>query len=422
MSASATAASPEADLRRYRIAQAASTFGSTLTGTAVSVVAVVGLGAGPHEVSLIVTSALLPPLVLGPAAGVLLDRVSRPRRLLLAADLVATAAVLCCAAAMSAGVLTVAGLAALSIVLGMARVVIEGLYFAHLTTLGVAELGRARAGLQSTAMVSRSVGASVAGPLVATVGAATMFACDAVTYLFSAYCLTRLTAPDRRPTEQRRGFGREFFAGVRALRGHTLLVALAVYLLAGGTASGGITALRAVFLLDEVALPVAVYGIPAVVATLFSAAGALVTPRVHARAVPARRVLSAAVLGGAIGTAVLPMATGPTAAVLLAACLGAAVPMFFGAVLNIALVTVMGEGVGEGYFARVGALLATGTTAANLFGAVVGGVLGERCGARTGIWVFVAVDLVAAVAFLLVVGRAPTGRDSRDESITKVAP
>ncbi|MCM6776768.1 MFS transporter [Nocardia sp. CDC159] len=421
MTASAIAASPGADLRTYRVAQAASTLGSTLTATAVSVVAVVGLEAGPHEVSLIVAAGTIPPLVLGPVAGVLLDRVSRPRRLMLGADLVAATAVLCCAAAMTAGVLTVAGLAAQSFVLGLARVVIEGLYFGHLRTLGVADIGRARAGLQSTTMIARSVGASAAGPLVASVGAAAMFACDAVSYLVSAYCLTRLRAPDRRPIRQRCGFGREFLDGVRALRGHPLLAALAMYLLAGGAASGGVTALRAVFLLDEVSLPVAVYGIPAVVATLAGAAGALLAPRVHARAVPARRVLSVAVLGGAVGTAALPLAAGPMPAVLLAACLGAAVPMFFGAVLNIALVTVVGEGVGDGYFARIGALLSTGTTAASLFGAVLAGVLGERCGTRIGIWAFVVADLLAALAFLLIVGRAPTVHDSTDDSIVKVA-
>ncbi|WP_433576170.1 MFS transporter [Nocardia brasiliensis] len=421
MSTSATVASPEADLRRYRVAQAASTFGSTLTGTAVSVVAVVGLGAGPHAVSLIVTSAMIPPLVLGPAAGVLLDRVRRPRRLLIAADLVAAAAVLCCAATMGAGVLTVTGLAALSFVLGLARVVIEGLYFAHLATLGITDLGRARAGLQSTTMLTRSIGASVAGPMVTTIGAAAMFAGDALTYLFSAYCLTRIDAPDRRQTAPRGGFSREFRDGVTALRSHPLLAALAMYLLVGGAAAGGTAALRAVFLLDEVALPVAVYGIPAVVATLCAAAGALLAPRLHARAVPARQVLAVTVLGGAVGTALLPMATGPTTVLLLAACLGAAVPMFFGAVLNIALVTVMGDGVGDGYFARVGALLATGTTAANLLGALLGGVLGERFGARTGIWAFVVVDLVASLVFLLIVGRAPAARDSVADSMAKVA-
>ncbi|MFB8007027.1 MFS transporter [Nocardia sp. NPDC056000] len=414
-------AAPEADLRRYRIAQAASTFGSTLTGTAASVVAVVGLGAGPHAVSLIVLSAMLPTLVFGPFAGVFLDRVSRPRRMLLATDLVAATAVLAVAAAMFAGALTVAGLATLSLILGMTRVVFEGVYFAHLNTLMVADLGRARADLQSTTMLSRSVATSVAGPLVASVGAAAMFACDAVSYLFSAYCLIRLEAPDRRAVEQRDRFDREFLDALRVLRGHPLLAALTMYLLVGGMAAGGVSALRAVFLLHEVALPVAVYGIPAVVATLSSAGGSLLAPRLHTRGVPPRRVLSVAVFGAALGAIALPIATGPAVAVLFAAALGAAVPMFFGAVLNIALVTVLCDGVGDGYFARIGALLATGTTAAGLVGALLGGEVGERFGARTGIWVFVAADLVAAVIFLATVGRTTTGSDNDVEPIPEVA-
>ena len=48
------------------------------------------------------------------------------------------------------------------------------------------------------------------------------------------------------------------------------------YLLVGGVAAGGIAAQRAVFLLDDAELPVALYGVPAVAATLLGAAGALV--------------------------------------------------------------------------------------------------------------------------------------------------
>lgn len=402
-----TSTSPDADLRRYRVAQAASTLGSALTGTAVSVVAVVGLGAGPRAVSIIVACGMLPPLVLGPAASVLLDRVRRPRRLLLIADLLAATAVASCAAAMVAGVLTVAGLAALSIVLGVVRVVLEGLYFGHLSTLGITDLGRARAGLQSTTMVSRAVGASAAGPAIAALGAAALFACDAISYLISAYFLTRITAPDRRPVPPRRGFGREFLDGVQALRGHRLLAALALYLLVGGAASGGIAALRAVFLLDVVALPVVVYGIPAVVALLCSAVGALVATRIRTRSLPTRRVLAIAVIGGALGTTALPLASGPTPAVLLAACLGTAIPMFFGALLNIALVTVMGEAIGDTYFARVGALLATATTATHLLGALLGGLLGEHLTPRTALWTFIIADLIASLTFLLITTRTP---------------
>ena len=142
--ATAAAGRGTSDLRLYTIAQAASTFGSVLTSTAVAVAAVVVLHAGAHEVSLIVAGGMVPPLVLGLVAGVLLDRVTRPRRMLITADLLAALAVAACAAAASADALTVAWLAALSCVLGVVRVVVEGLYFAHLHTMGITDLRSAR--------------------------------------------------------------------------------------------------------------------------------------------------------------------------------------------------------------------------------------------------------------------------------------
>ena len=110
-------------------------------------------------------------------------------------------------------------------------------------------------------------------------------------------------------------------------------------------------------------------------------------------------------VAAAAGTAALPMAGGSTVTVLVAACVGTAVPMFFGSAINIALVTVVGEDIGDGYFARVSALITTGATLANLLGALLGGVLGERIGARAGIWAFVGLDLVAVVVLAVVVGR-----------------
>src|SRR6266480_3686784 len=94
------------DLRTYLAGQTASAFGSTLTATATSVVAVISFHAGPQMVSLIVTCATLPALMFGPICGVLADRVTRPRRMLLILDLVCGGAVFACAAATVTGLLT----------------------------------------------------------------------------------------------------------------------------------------------------------------------------------------------------------------------------------------------------------------------------------------------------------------------------
>ena len=406
-------ASAAPDLRLYMIAQSASTFGSVLTSTAVA--AVVVLHAGAHEVSLIVASGMLPPLLLGPVAGVLLDRVTRPRRMLIRADLLAALAVAACAVAAYADALTVAWLAGLSCTLGVVRIVVEGLYFSHLRTLQIADLGRARATLQSTTMLSRSAGASLGGPLVAAAGPTAMFVGDVLTYLFSTCCLMRLTSADHREVHRRArpGVTAEFLDGMQVLGRHSLLAAVTGYLLVGGVAAGGIAAQRAVFLLNDAELPVALYGVPAVAATLLAAVGALVAPRVLARGVSPTRMLLVGQLAAAAGTAMLPMADGSTPTVLVMACLGAAVPLFFGAGVNIALVTVIGEDIGDGYFARVSALIATGATLANLIGALLGGVIGDRIGARAGIWAFVALDLAAVVVLAVVVGRGGRGRRGR---------
>ena len=134
-------------------------------------------------------------------------------------------------------------------------------------------------------MVSRSAGASVGGPLVTAVGTAGVFVGDVLTYLFSTWCLLRLRSEDRREVQRsaRPSVAAEFVDGVRVLGRHTVLAAMLGYLLVGGVASGGITAQRAVFLLDEAQLPVALYGVPAVAATLLGAAGALLAPRALAR-------------------------------------------------------------------------------------------------------------------------------------------
>jgi len=185
------------------------------------------------------------------------------------------------------------------------------------------------------------------------------------------------------------------------------------YLLVGGVASGGIAAQRAVFLLNDAGLPVALYGVPMVVATLLAAAGALLAPRVLARGVSPTRMLLVGELAAAAGTAVLPMAGGSTLTVLIAACLSAAVPMFFGAMISIALVTVVADDIGDGHFARVSALITTVATLVNLFGALLGGVLGDRIGARAGIWAFVGLNLVGVVVLFVVVGRRSRGGRGR---------
>ncbi|GAB2678505.1 MFS transporter [Thalassiella azotivora] len=404
------------DLRLLLVGQVGSVFGGTLTATATSVVAVVALGAGPRAVAAIAAAALLPALLLGPVAGVLLDRVDRPRRWLVGADLAGAAAVGAAAVAGLTGNLTVPALAVLAAALGCTALVHEGLYFSHLTGLGVRDLGRARGRLQSGELVSGSAAAALAGPVAAAVNAATLFVGGLVTHLLSALCLLRITAPDRReasPTPP--GSVRQELAdGVRAVRGHPVLAAFVSYVAVSGVALAGVGALRALFLLGTAGMPVALFTVPAVVATLLGAAGALLAPRLMDRGTSARALVTCTLPVGSVALLVLPTAGGSTAWVLTAATIALGVPAFVGALANIGLVTIVAEDVGDRFFARVGALLGTVSTGAGVVGALGAGLLAERVGVRPAITWLVLLDLVAVVLLVVMARRSrggePAGR------------
>jgi MFS family permease len=392
------------DLRIYLVGQAASAFGSTLTATATSVVAVAGLHASPLQVSLVAASATLPALLFGPMCGVLADRVTRPRRMLLLIDVFCGGVVLACAGAAFTGLLTIGWLCATAFLLGLAQIVLTALYFSHLRSLDdVRDLGAARGRLQSSEMLSKSLAASVAGPLVAALGAGLLFFLDAFSYLISAACLRRLRSPDRRPAvaPTRMGVLREMRAGVSMIRAHLLLAGFMVYAFAANVAGSGSTALRAVFLLDTLRLPVALYTVPTVAATLLGAFGSLLAPRLHARGLTWRRLLLLSLPAGSVSALALPSAGGPVWLVLAGVTAGIALPVFFGAAMNLAFVAVLSDDIGDEFFGRVTTLLITCVTLASTLGALLGGVLGERFGARNGIWLCQALDLLAVAMFLV---------------------
>jgi MFS family permease len=407
------------DLRLYLAGQAASVFGSGLTATASSVVAVINLHATPREISLIVVSTTLPALLFGPICGVMADRIIRPRRMLVLIDLLCGGVVLACAAAAFTGALTIALLCAVSFLIGLAEIVVFALYFTHLRSLDdVENVGAARGRLQSSEMISRAVAGTIAGPLLATLGAPLLFFLDSLTYVFSASCLRALRSPDRRSSkpEPRAGILREMRAGVSVIRAHPLLSAFAAYAFLLNVATQGTLAQRALFMLDTLHLPVALYSAPMVAATLLGAVGSLAAPKLLERGQSPRRLLLACSLAAVLATLALPLAGGPLWVVLALVTIGIGLPVFFGAAGNLALITILSDDIGDEYFGRMTTLLTSVVTLASAIGALLGGVLGEQFGVRNGIWLCQAIALVAVTVLLVSVrrGRARAGDSPAD--------
>jgi MFS family permease len=404
------------DLRLYLWGQTASAFGSTLTGTATSVVAVTVLHAGPRQIALIVASATLPALLFGPILGVLADRVARPRRTLILVDLACGGTMLGCAAAAFGGLLNILILSATAFLLALSQVVLEALYFSHLRSLDVENLSRARGKLQSSELLSRSIAGSVAGPLVAAVGATLLFFLDALTYLMSALSLRALRSPDAReaPTQPRTGLLREMRAGMTVVRANRLLMAYTAYAVLGNIALSGASAQRAVFLLDTLRLPVALYSIPSVAAALLAAAGSLLAPRLSHR-LTHRQLLLISLPAIAVFGCAFPAAQGPLWLAMIAVVVGTGLPTFFGAAANLALIGVLSDDIGDEFFGRISSLLLSATTFAGTVGALLGGVVGERFGVRGGLWLCQAIVVLAGVIFVIQTRR---GRPDRPTPLT----
>jgi predicted MFS family arabinose efflux permease len=405
------------DFRLFWLGQTGSVFGSLFTTTATGLVAVRFLRATPAQTGLLVAAASVLPLLAGLPVGALADRLSRPRRALIGCDLIGMTAVGLLACGLWFHWATIWWLIALNTVLGGVTLVVETVYFIHLRSI-VAEdsLAASRARLQSTEYGAGALGRALAGPLVALSGGAAAFLIDAVSYLVSAACLSRLRAPDARRADGG-GTARSsggLFAGMRLVAGDSFLRPLMTYLAWQGLAAGATSALTAQFLIRVLALPTDLYGVPFVLTGVCGLAGSLTAARIVRRGVAVRFMATGGFVASTITAALLPFARGPVAvAVILAGC-GIALPVFFGAIANIGLTSALTIQVPERVLGRALASVQTLLTLVQVTGAIAGGVLADRIGIHPALWLatFVSIGGLGLAVPLVRAGRKAPASDA----------
>ncbi|GGQ88058.1 MFS transporter [Kitasatospora griseola] len=378
------------DLTLYWWGQTASTVGSLFTAVALPVVAVVHLDASPGQISLIGAAATLPALLFGLPAGVLADRIARPRRALILLDTISALAIAVVAAGLAGDVVSIPWLIALALVSGSVSVVTEVVYFLHLNQVVEAGgLTKARARLQSGQFGAGLIGRLAAGPAIVAFGTATALAIDAVSYLLSAAVLLamRPAAPlERIPRSGRTTFLRDALAGGRILFGNRFYRALMLLLTVPIFTGAGTGALGGIYLLHTLRVPTGVYGLVGMVAGLLGLLGSTLAGRILSPHRDARRVIVLCYAASSLCALLYPAAGGPLPLALVVAGLGIGVPALFGAVSNVALSPVLVAETSEEALGRVTATLHVYAGALGLLGALAGGLLGDRLGVRPAIW------------------------------------
>jgi MFS family permease len=385
--------SAKRDLSLYWWGQTTSAFGSVFSAVAMPIIAVVYLGASPVQMGLISAAAIVPMMLFSLPAGALADRIRRPRRTLMLLDLVSALAVGALAAGVATHSATIAWLIGLNMVGGLTSVLLEVIYFLHLNQLaGAPNIGTARARLQAGAYGAAMLGRLLVGPAIVLAGPASALSVDAISYLLSIAALLGMTpAEPVRPAPRPESGGglratlREMGGGLSFFVGDAFHRSVLIFLLVPSTAMAGAGVLTAPFLLRVVHVPTAAYGTLFIGSSLLGLAGSKVAGRVLGPGHDPRRVLLITFTAGAVCSLLLPLSFGPLPVAAACAALGLAVPVFFGAITNVALSPVLVADVEEGAMGRTMAMLQLFGAASGLIGSLGGGLLGSWLGVREAI-------------------------------------
>ena len=184
------------DFVKLWVGQTISRVGSVVTRTAVPLVALLVLGAGPFEMALIIVSQSLAVLLVGFFAGAWVDRLRR-RPLLIAADAVRALLLFSIPAAYLAHALSLWQLYVVVFLEGCLGVLFDAAYPAYVPSLiGVERLVEGNSKLAASSSLAEIGGPGLAGGLVQLIGAPFAILVDAASYIVSVLSLGLIRSPE----------------------------------------------------------------------------------------------------------------------------------------------------------------------------------------------------------------------------------
>jgi MFS family permease len=327
-----------ADFMKLWAGQTVSELGSVVTRTAVPLVAVLVLGAGPFEMALLVVSASLAVLIVGFFAGAWVDRLRR-RPLLIAADVIRAVVLLSVPVAYVAGVLRIEQLYVVVFLEGCLAAFFDAAYPAYVPSLiGVDRVVEGNSKLATSSSLAEIGGPGLGGGLVQLVGGPVALLVDAISFVVSAISLMLIRSPEppRPVPTTRTPMGQEILEGLQLVRRHVVLVPLTLRSVIAHVAGSFYGVLYTIYLVEDLRLE------PFVVGVVISAGGVgSLFGSFFAQRVIRRLGLGPALIWTAVGASIIgvltPLAGGP---VLLAA-----VMVFLPQLVGDGLQTI--EGVAE---------------------------------------------------------------------------
>ena len=385
--------------------QGVSQLGSQVTALALPLTAALALEAGPSEMGLLGAVTTAPWLMVGPLAGVWVDRMPR-RPVLVAAELGRAALLASIPAAALLGELGMGHLYAVSFGVGVASVFFDLAYQGILPTLVPRErLIEANGRLEVTGSVAQVAGPTAAGFLIQLVSAPLAVALDALSFLVSAATMAAIrTAEQPRNGAPRPGVLAEIAEGIAWLRASPLVPIVAAVVVLNLSSAAG-RAVYVLFATRQLGLDAATLGLAYGIGSVGAMIGALAVGRVVARLGVGPSLTGSALVAG-LARLIAPVAVvgGPLAVPLLAASqLLNALP---NPVFNVTSSGLRQATTPDRLQGRVVASIRVLVLGCMAIGSLAGGLLGEVLG----LWPTLLLSAVGALPAFLLTARSPIGR------------
>jgi len=212
--------------------QSVSLIGSSVSFIGLPLVAVLILHVSPFQLGLISAVEVLPPVVVGPFVGPVVDRHSR-HRLMIISDVGRAALLATIPIAVVIGMLTLWIMVVVAFLVGILTALFNVAFQAFLPNLVTTEqLGEGNAKLSASQSASELTGPGIAAGLIALGGSSAAVAADALSYVVSAYFLLRIKVRDTGygrsvvddQSRQLSAFWREIQVGFSLLRRDAVLM------------------------------------------------------------------------------------------------------------------------------------------------------------------------------------------------------
>jgi MFS family permease len=395
------------DFLKLWAGETVSVFGSFIGGTALQFTAVLTLHATPVQMAVLVAMSQAPALAAGLLAGVWIDRLRR-RPILIAADIGRAALLMSIPLAYAAGALRIEQLYAVAFLTGTLTIWFDVAYQSYLPSLVKREdLVEGNSKLSGSASVAEFSGFSLAGWMVQVLGGPVAILIDALSFVWSALFLGAIRAPEAAPSpaHARLSMRAEIVEGMREVRHHPILRAVATAQVLRDVSNGVFSALILLYITNDVGLGPGVQGLIFAVGGVTALLGAMVAGRASRR-LGVGPALIVAGLATSLGSFLVPLAQGPVviAVALLVANQLITDPAW--AVYEITEVSLRQAITPERLIGRVSASIRVAGLAAVLVGSVGGGVLGQVIGLRETLTLAVCCGLLGT----LVLARSPVRR------------